>query len=143
MSHEEIEKVTFTIPTAVVSISSDEIKPRIIDARDVLFLKFDDIDVGYAKKFGLEEDDLLRKFNLFSKEQAQQILDFVEKHRDCQIVCQCEAGISRSAGVAAALSIIYNNDKAKWVFENRRYFPNMYVFKTILNLHFYNDMKGE
>jgi len=32
----------------------------------------------------------------------------------------------------AALSLIYNQDDS-WVFKNKRYMPNMLVYRTILN----------
>lgn len=45
------------------------------------------------------------------------------------IICQCEAGISRSAGVAGALSKVLNKDDSK-IFED--YCPNMLVYRTVL-----------
>ncbi|MGC4043106.1 MAG: hypothetical protein QM758_04815 [Armatimonas sp.] len=44
--------------------------------------------------------------------QAKEIVEFIRLHRPNiqRIVCQCEAGVSRSAGVAAGLSYWLNED---------------------------------
>jgi predicted protein tyrosine phosphatase len=75
---------------------------------------------------------------LFDENMAQQILDFVTCFKDKvdMIVVHCEAGISRSAGVAGALSKILNGDD-KYYFDH--YLPNMLVYRTILNTYFKND----
>jgi Predicted protein-tyrosine phosphatase len=68
---------------------------------------------------------------LLSEEDAQRIVAFVEAHRErvSLVVCQCEAGISRSAGVAAALSKWLNGDDALFF----RYFhPNRHVYRLVL-----------
>ena len=44
----------------------------------------------------------------------------------------CEAGQSRSAGVAAAImKYLYNNDTD--IFNNRYYKPNMLCYRKVLN----------
>ena len=47
---------------------------------------------------------------LFTKEQARDILNFVEKYKDSIdiLAIHCQAGISRSVGVHVALEKIYN-----------------------------------
>ena len=50
-------------------------------------------------------------------------------------ICQCDTGISRSAGTTAALSYIVNQDDA-WVFEDRRYMPNRLVYRTLLDVYY-------
>jgi hypothetical protein len=70
----------------------------------------------------------------------RQILDFVAEGQRQHIdlcVCQCDAGISRSAGVAAALSYILNQDDT-WVFKDPWYMPNRLVYCTILNDYYEN-----
>lgn len=67
-----------------------------------------------------------------TREDAHAILAFVQEHLDEVelIVCQCEAGVSRSAGIAAALSrILQGNDQ--FFFAN--YWPNRWVYRTILD----------
>ena len=95
----------------------------------VLHLKFDDIDVQY------------RDLVLMSVEDANKIIRFVDawiNMVDYWIV-HCEAGISRSAGVAGALLRIYVGDDRQ-VFNDYQYAPNRYVYRTIMN-QYYN--KGE
>lgn len=72
------------------------------------------------------------KANLFSSDDAKQILEFVDNNIDEEtkmIIVHCEAGLSRSAGVAAALSLIMNEDCE---FFHKNYYPNSLVKSTIL-----------
>ena len=64
-------------------------------------------------------------------EDAQTILDFVQAHRQevKLIVCQCEAGISRSAAIAAALSRVVQGEDH---FFFAHYAPNDYIYNTLL-----------
>jgi predicted protein tyrosine phosphatase len=68
---------------------------------------------------------------LFGQEDAARLLNFVDKylHRIDLIICHCEFGISRSAGVAAAISRILN-DNDDFFFEH--YVPNQGVYRTIM-----------
>lgn len=63
---------------------------------------------------------------------ARQILDFVAAHKNdvSTIICQCEAGMSRSAGVAAALSHILQGQN-KYLYAN--FEPNKWVYRTIID----------
>jgi len=92
---------------SVVSPEYPEYKLAYNDmCRDVLKLRFHDVDgngnVNSLVKTGdtiLPIDDTM----------AQQIIDFSQKHIDIKnIVIHCEAGISRSPGIAMALSEIRN-----------------------------------
>lgn len=113
---------------SITSTTAKSIKANIsttYNVKDILFLVFDDV-CGKIDELELK---------LFNKDMAKQILDFVDKHSDKLIICQCEAGISRSAGVAAALSKIYNGTDD---FFFKRYIPNNLVYKTILELNYAN-----
>jgi predicted protein tyrosine phosphatase len=71
---------------------------------------------------------------LFSATHAQQIAAFMQAKLKAfpdlpLVLCHCEAGISRSAGVAAALSKLLTGDDE---FYFKRYHPNRLVYKTIL-----------
>jgi predicted protein tyrosine phosphatase len=70
---------------------------------------------------------------LFSREQATQIWDMVLAHRAEleRIVVHCDAGMSRSPAVAAALARVLNEDDA--TFFAGRYRPNMRVYKVMLD----------
>ena len=99
----------------------------------LLQLKFVDLDkADDAKQIGQEH-------LLMTEEQAKVILAFVDKYYNLieAIICQCDAGVSRSAGVAAALSKILNGDDS-WVFNSKEYIPNMYVYRMIINKYYNN-----
>ena len=88
---------------------------------DYLKLKFYDMDFATPIWPGITSDD------------AEKILDFAEEYKNKVdlIVVHCNAGISRSSGAAAALSLIYNGDD-NWIFKDLRYMPNMRVYRKIL-----------
>lgn len=109
----------------VISIRSESgdyaLWPQDEFMKDVLFLKFDDVDKGLT----ITDSD------------AKNIFDFVNKYT-CGIVCQCEAGISRSSGLAAALSL-YFNETDKHFFKPP-YVPNMFVYRKILSIFVYGNV---
>lgn len=96
-----------------------------------LSLNFYDAD---SMDYMLEKNKYL-KDGLFTSKHAEQILDFVEKMMSSVdiLICHCRAGISRSAGVSAALSLIYDGSDKK-IFDNKRFMPNMLVYRTILDV---------
>lgn len=67
-----------------------------------------------------------------TKEQAARIVWFVEKYYNLvdRIIVHCEAGISRSAGVVAALSLLFEGKNI--VADNPNYSPNGLVFTKVL-----------
>lgn len=88
----------------------------------LLELKFHDVDRDYGNL------DIV----LFDKEDARKIIDFVEEWKDQVglIAIHCEAGISRSAAIAAALKkTVYGEDDSE-VF--RRALPNRWVYSMIM-----------
>jgi predicted protein tyrosine phosphatase len=92
--------------------------------KDVLYLQFHDIDK--------DRENL----TLFSRKHAKEILEFFNKYKNKtkNIIIHCTAGISRSAGVAAALYRIYygENDTNYW----SSFMPNMLVYRTILREYY-------
>lgn len=137
-SEREIQEFVTNEPHILISIKSPKSKgvdlfhlnSRII----TLFLEFHDFDGDRYPKLKANKE-----YVLFNKKQAIQILKFVKdnENRVDLVVCQCEAGISRSAGVAGALSKIYNNDD---MFYFKKYVPNKYVYRTILNCYYKKDI---
>ena len=67
----------------------------------------------------------------FRRRHAQRIKRFVLRHDSGLIICQCLAGISRSAGVGAALAKYYKLDAEEY-FTKGCYVPNLLVFRTLL-----------
>lgn len=108
----------------VISISSYNGAPAFIipdsanNIIDVLKLRFNDTELGGG----------------MIVEQGIKVRDFFHKYvmRVDKIIVHCEAGQSRSAGVAAALMKYYYNDDTP-IFNNKRYTPNMRCYRVTLN----------
>lgn len=129
LSRQKIASFSTDIPHIVISIVDKYDKNALIknvgsSCIAVTRLKFDDYDED-TKKYA-------EKVVLFNKEDAKQIVNFVKKYinKVDLIVCQCEAGISRSAGVAAALSK-YITGSDEYYF--KYYIPNSLVYKLLIN----------
>jgi len=92
---EDAVLISITVPESSFVMYNKEYK-------DVLGLKFHDIDT---------QSDLLG-LKVISKDDVKQIYEFVNKYKNNinHIVVNCDAGQSRSAGVAAALAKILNGD---------------------------------
>jgi predicted protein tyrosine phosphatase len=77
------------------------------------------------------------KGKLFDENFAQRILDFVDGVKDKidTLLVHCEAGVSRSSAVAAAVSKIYLGiDPKEPYFRNPKYRPNILVYHTTIAL---------
>ena len=96
-----------------------------------LFLLFDDFDTNEYSDTELTELYSRHKVHLFNDEMAKSVLEFVISHPCGVLLVNCEAGISRSAGVAAAIGKVFNRDDT-FVFNSGRYVPNMLVYSKIL-----------
>jgi predicted protein tyrosine phosphatase len=93
--------------------------------KDILRLEFDDVDRPIE---GMN-------VSLFNKEHANKILDFFEKweNKVAWMIVHCDAGLSRSPAVAAALTRVQHRfDYDFW----KRYLPNSRVYSILLNTHF-------
>lgn len=92
----------------------------------VLRLTFHDLDRVVP---GFEADAP----KMFQPEQAKAILELVKAYPEAQrFVVHCDAGMSRSPAVAAALSKILTGDDSYFF---TRYHPNMLVYRRILEAH--------
>jgi predicted protein tyrosine phosphatase len=100
---------------------------------DILQLQFDDWNEDAKNKIEAyyTKSQKAKEMIFFSDEHAKKIIEFVKKYLNKieLIVVQCDAGISRSAAVAAALSKCLNNDDEYFF---KHYLPNSLVYKTIL-----------
>lgn len=72
-----------------------------------------------------------------TRQDADNIIQFVNQHINEveQIIVHCGAGISRSAGVCAALMMIINGDDSA-IFDNGQYCPNMHCYRLVLESYF-------
>ena len=76
-----------------------------------------------------------RKDERFSAQHARDILDFYDEMKAegaKVLMIHCEMGISRSAGVAAALSQIYEGNDDYYFSSKTEYDPNSYIYKNLL-----------
>lgn len=69
--------------------------------------------------------------DLMSDDDAQRVVAFVEKYKDKRILVHCDAGISRSSAVAAAILKHYTGDDSM-IFDSRWYNPNRWVYRKVL-----------
>ena len=100
--------------------------------KDVLKLQFDDVDYS---------DD-----NCITQEDGKKIIDFVNRYvnKVDKVIVHCEAGVSRSAGVCAALMHIINgNDNP--IFDNPKFCPNMTCYRTVMESYYgsYNQKEAD
>ncbi len=143
----------------VISISDPNSEKVKISSKpfDILSLQFHDVDkplvardkctackgTGYLPEYKNINDGhcyrctTMLDIKLFTDAQAKEILSFIELRKNNNgkeemIVVHCEAGISRSAGVAGALSLIYNGSD-QYYFD--KFLPNMLVYRKILNMY--------
>ncbi len=122
MSREEIGRADFRRPVAVISVRGPKgpvaTFPKGAGVVDVLRLEFDDVDDP-------------REGAAMTDDQARQVLEFAARHlaAGIAIVCQCEAGVSRSAGIAAALSRIHFGHDGEF---HRTHRPNAWVRRVLL-----------
>lgn len=87
---------------------------------------------GISSVLRLWFDDVESGKDCIQKEDTEKIKRFVEAHKEDSIIVHCDAGVSRSAGIAAALMKYYNGDDTP-IFDNPRYCPNMLCYRTMLN----------
>lgn len=103
---------------------------------DILWMQFYDLDLSSIDEPS-EARIILKEYGhgLFTEDHAKQILEFLEAVKDevRAIMCNCEAGVSRSSGVAAAILRILTGSDDK-IFNDPRYIPNRFVYRTILNV---------
>ena len=90
--------------------------------KKVLYLQFHDI--GMRDKEGIPIND----------KDVEEIVEFVhwcERARIEEIWVHCDAGVSRSSGVAAALMKYFNGDDSP-IFDNPQYVPNSGCYFKVL-----------
>jgi predicted protein tyrosine phosphatase len=124
---------------AIVSISTpgDPI-PNVVEnhfTKGVLYLQFHDLDREPGDSFREVYGDPI----LFSEKDAQDISYFVHQWRSMGVMgflIHCDAGQSRSVGVAAALARHYNGDDGEWWSAPGPYAsprtPNRHVYRLML-----------
>jgi len=118
------------VPHVIVSITTPYDDHALINTNEntlgILRLSFHDLDRVLPETEHLEDE-------MFNEFHAREILDFVESHPSAEhFIVHCDAGLSRSPGVAAAMSKIILGDDEYFF---KRYHPNMRVYGLILSEH--------
>lgn len=135
LSRYEVEEFDCDEPYILISITCPkDTEPILRDSKtrlDVLKMRFHDWDIKAKELFDTKYPEDGKKMVFFSEAHAQEIVKFVNQYfnKVDLIVVNCAAGISRSAGVAAALSKCLTGEDA-YFFE--RYIPNSLVYSTII-----------
>lgn len=114
----------YIFKTAMISIYSLDDIPNDIKISEngvakVLHISFNDVE---NDKYGIQKED------------AEKIAEFIkeiEENYDVLVV-HCDAGISRSSGVAAAIMKYLYNDDTK-IFDSSIYQPNMRCYRLVLD----------
>ena len=96
--------------------------------KDILRLCFSDADQPgpdvYGNPVGIND--------LMTDDDARRIVGFVCKYQDIDIIVHCDAGISRSAGVAAAILKLLTGSDFQ-IFDCPYYHPNMWCYRKVIN----------
>ena len=133
---------------AIISISSDgEDQAKINTKGPILRVVFDDIDIQAG---ATTAQQAITAQHAITKEQGKAIAEFVKqavKNTEIYaIIFQCAAGVSRSAGAAAAFCQWSDLHDAATIFNHPGYIPNMAVFRSVYEAladkaveHTYND----
>lgn len=105
-------------------------KNNINGIKAVLPIFFDDVENG--EKFAITTKD------------ATQIAKFVKSNKDMvdKIIVHCDAGVSRSAGVCAAI-MKYINGNDMPIFNSARFCPNMLCYTKVLTALFEEPISKE
>jgi predicted protein tyrosine phosphatase len=136
-NREAFENYKTNEPHISISITNPNSEPaKFINEKTSLLDKLE------LQFFDLDKDTGVFPYSrfIFTQSNARKILDFVIKYENKvkTILVHCEAGISRSAGIAGALSLIYNDDDEEFF---NMYIPNRLVYRTILEVY-YNEFAG-
>lgn len=107
----------------------------------LLQLAFDDVDsdvfIDELPENASADDKIKieKKYHMFSNEQANQIVEFVNDVWDKVdvIICQCEHGQSRSAAVVAAI-MQYKYQSGIDIFADDNYYPNKFVYRKVFSV---------
>ena len=89
---------------------------------------FTDADRPGADVYGRS----VTEHDLISDSDAFLIKRLLKKFPNADVIVHCDAGISRSSGIAAAILKAYTGDDSQ-IFNNPRYSPNMRCYRLVYN----------
>lgn len=110
-------------PVVIISITDIDSQPAQFAENEqikaVLHLRFDDVDKEDSRAMTTNDADIIV---LFCSEWLPQT----------NLIVHCEAGISRSAGICAAIMKWYKGSDMA-IFENKYYRPNIHCYREVLS----------
>jgi len=94
-------------------------------------------DIDFSKEIYQRDEKEIKRiygYGLFTDEQAREIVLFVKQYMDNikALIVHCDAGISRSSGVAAAI-LKATTGSDEQIFNDPKFIPNMFVYRKVLN----------
>lgn len=131
-----VQSYAESAPHVLVSITSpDGDRPPLPDnpaREDVLWMQFHDVeDDGDTVSRWLRRNGVAPCF--FNDAMALEVAKFISAHPDVEaVVVNCEAGVSRSSGLAAAV-LKHKNGNDDQVMLDDRYHPNKLVYSKVLS----------
>lgn len=99
---------------------------RVIDILNLCFFDADEPD-----SFDIN-DVYAREMDLLCDKDAVRIAEFAERHKDVLLIVHCDAGISRSSAVAAAILRHYKGNDDKIFDDYLSFDPNMWVYFKVV-----------
>ena len=128
---QELSYDNFSSDKVIISIKTPEDEQAVFNAennsiKDILYLSFYDVST--------ETQDIFKGYPAMTDEDALNIKNFVLKWKDRVdiIIVHCDAGVSRSAGVAAGILDGLDQNSSQ-IFDNNRYLPNSLCYRKTLN----------
>ena len=128
---QELSYDDFSSNKVIISIKTPDdeqavFNPKNTSIKDILYLSFYDVST--------ETQDIFKGYPAMTDEDAMKIKEFVLKWKDKvdTIIVYCDAGISRSAGVAAGILDGLDQDSSQ-ILDNNRYLPNLLCYRKTLN----------
>ena len=97
-------------------------------------VSFEDLDFILCRRHTeVEKLQFARINHMLNDKQAGEIAGFIKSILDKAelLICQCEHGHSRSAGVAAAVKQFLDKSGIE-IFADDRYYPNKHVYRKVL-----------
>lgn len=126
-----IDAVCGYVPKFIISVTDPRSEPANIKGSmiyDIVRLQFDDVD-----EIRIDGDVLFEKSHadeIIGKFYTALLSGMCDEPDGYAVIFHCEAGVSRSAGLAAAWANYYLGDD-KFFFDN--YIPNRHVYRIMLN----------
>jgi len=141
---EKYEEDRAHVVISILSPGSNIKLPDNLKRRALLSLQFHDFNDPKldGREVRNEEGKLIDTLHCFTAKEAQEVVDCIQEWRDkvSVFIIHCEAGISRSAGIGAAIAKILGGDDTPFF---KQYVPNSLVYNSILACYYRDSIYEE